>query len=127
ADAVLKQFHEQIRLYMEWTALPAGNGLPYSAPTLPVAHVQALGATLSQFLAEKGVLAAEHAAADAAMQFRNAQANAADVRAQLALVATVLRLKARGAPIESEILAHTQAWLAGGGAEYAADIQARLA
>jgi len=116
ADAVLKQFHEQIRLYMEWTALPAGNGLVYAAPAAPGAHIQALGASLSQFLAEKGVLAAEHAPADVAMQLRNAQANPADARAQLALVSALLRLKAQGATLDAAALEHARGWLAGDGA-----------
>lgn len=116
ADTVLKQFHEQIRLYMEWTALPQGNGLAYAAPAVPGTHIQALGASLSQFLAEKGVLAAEHALADTAMQLRDAQANPADVRAQLGLVSALLRLKARGVELDATALAHARAWLASDGA-----------
>jgi hypothetical protein len=112
AETVLKQFHEQIRLYMEWTALPAGTGLPYTAPAAPGAHIQALGTTLSQFLAEKGVLAPEQAASDATMQLRNAQANASDARAQLTLVATLFRLKSQGVVLDPAILAYARAWLA---------------
>lgn len=128
ADTVLKQFHEQIRLYMEWTALPAGNGLAYAAPVAPVAHLQSLGASLSQFLAEKGVLAAEHAPADAAAQLRGAQANAGDARAQLALVSALLRLKAQGVALDAAALAHAQSWLASEGAAQAdvAALQAKL-
>jgi hypothetical protein len=119
ADTVLKQFHEQIRLYMEWTALPAGNGLAYAAPAAPVAHIQALGASLSQFLAEKGVLAAEQAPADVAAQLRNAQANTGDARAQLALVSALLRLKAKGVVPEAAALVQARAWLASEGAAQA--------
>jgi hypothetical protein len=129
ADTVLRQFHEQVRLYMEWTALPAGNGLAYAAPAAPGAHIQALGATLSQFLAEKGVLAAEHAPAGAAIQFRNAQANPGDVRAQLLLISSLLRAKAQGAALDAATVAHAQAWLAGEGAAQAdvAALQLKLA
>jgi hypothetical protein len=129
ADTVLKQFHEQIRLYMEWTALPAGNGLAYAAPAAPGAHIQALGASLSQFLAEKGVLAAEQAPAGAAVQLANAQANPADARAQLALVTALLRLKAQGTALDAAALAQARAWLASDGAVQAdvAALQIKLA
>jgi hypothetical protein len=129
AEMALKQFHEQIRLYMEWTALPAGQGLAYSAPASPGAHIQALGATLSQFLAEKGVLAPEQATSDASAQLRNAQTNSADTRAQLALVATLFRLKSQGAVLDPAALAHARAWLASDAAAQAdvAALQIKLA
>ena len=37
ADESLRQFHELLRTYMEWTAFPEGNGLPYAAPAAPYA------------------------------------------------------------------------------------------
>jgi hypothetical protein len=109
--------------------LPAGNGLAYAAPAAPVAHIQALGATLSQFLAEKGAIATEQAPAGAVQQLANAQANPGDVRAQLALVSALLRLKTHGAAPEAAALAHAQAWLAGEAARQAdvAGLQDRLA
>jgi hypothetical protein len=110
ADTVLKQFQEQVRLYMEWTALPAG--LPYTAPAAPQAHIQALGATLSQFFVEKGVLAPDHATPGADLQLSNAKANPADARAQLMLVSTLLRAKAMGLPLDPAALDHAKAWLA---------------
>jgi hypothetical protein len=114
---------------MEWTALPAGQGLAYSAPASPGAHIQALGATLSQFLAEKGVLAPEQATSDASAQLRNAQTNSADTRAQLALVATLFRLKSQGAVLDPAALAHARAWLASDAAAQAdvAALQIKLA
>ncbi|HEY8995455.1 MAG TPA: hypothetical protein VIM71_12375 [Lacunisphaera sp.] len=129
ADTVLKQFHEQIRLYMEWTALPAGNGLAYAAPAMPGMHIQALGAGLSQFLAEKGVLAAEQAPADATVQLRDAQANVGDARAQLALVSALLRLKSQGKALDAAALEHARAWLASDAAAQAdvAALQIKLA
>ncbi len=80
ADAELTKLHEQVRLFMEWCGYPEGAGLPYVAPARPTAWIQTLGASLSLFLTDKGVLpkeqlvlpasvidtAAEHAAANAA-------------------------------------------------------------
>jgi len=112
ADTVLREFHEQLRLYMEWTALPAGNGLAYSAPVAPLAHIHALGATLSQFFGEKGVLAPDQVTGGTALTLRNAQANPADPRAQLALVTGLFRQKTQGVTPEAAALSQAQAWLA---------------
>ena len=112
ADTVLKQFHEQLRLYMEWTALPEGNGLAYGAPAAPLAHIHALGTTLTQFFAEKGVLAPDQVAGGTEVFLRTAQANPADVRAQLPLVAGLFRQQAQGVPPAPAALAQAQAWLA---------------
>jgi len=112
ADAVLKQFHEQLRLYMEWSAYPAGQGLAYTAPTTPTAHIQSLGATLSQFFGEKGVIAGEQVPAGTEIQLRDAQANPADPRAQLTLISGLLRQKAAGVVPDPAALSHAQAWLA---------------
>lgn len=112
ADTVLKEFHEQLRLYMEWTALPEGNGLAYSAPAAPQAHIQALGATLTQFFGDKGVLAAEQVTAGLALPLQDTRANPADPRAQLTLVAGLFRQKAQGGPPDAAALQQIQAWLA---------------
>ncbi|MEJ1973722.1 MAG: hypothetical protein WDM96_15035 [Lacunisphaera sp.] len=112
ADAVLKQFHEQLRLYMEWSARPVGEGLAYAAPAVPTAHIQALGATLTQFFGEKGVLAPEQVPAGAEWQLRDTQANPSDPRAHLTLIAALMRQKAAGVALEPAVLAHAQAWLA---------------
>jgi len=112
ADTVLKQFHEQLRLYMEWTARPAGEGLAYTAPGSPTAHIQSLGATLTQFFGEKGVLAPEQVAAGTELQLRDTQANPADPRAHLTLAAGLMRQKAAGIAPDAATLAHAQAWLA---------------
>jgi hypothetical protein len=119
ADTVLRQFHEQLRLYMEWSARPAGEGLAYTAPVAPTAHIQALGATLTQFFGEKGVLAPEQLTAGTAAQLRNAQANPDDPRAQLTLIAGLLHQKAAGADLDPAALAHAQAWLASDKAQQA--------
>jgi hypothetical protein len=125
ANNVLKEFHEQLRLYMEWTALPEGNGLAYGAPVAPLAHIQALGASLSQFLGEKGVLAPEQVTAGTALQLQDAQANPADARANLTLVAGIFRQKAQGVAPDPAALQHAQAWLAGDLAQKA-DLSALL-
>lgn len=111
ANEVLAQFHQQIRTYMEWTALPPGQGLAYAAPAMPLPYVLALGGSLGLFLAEKGVLAPEHANAGADLFLRAAQTNPDDIRAQLTLVTGLQRLRARGAGIDEAALAHARAWL----------------
>lgn len=58
-DAELARLHEQIRLFMEWSTYPEGAGLAYQASARPTAWIQTLGASLSLFLADKGVLAKE--------------------------------------------------------------------
>jgi hypothetical protein len=112
ANEALAQFHQQFRTYMEWTALPAGQGLPYAAPAQPLPYVLALGASLGLFLADKQVIPADHAVGSAEVFLQAAQANPSDARAQLALVTGILRLRARGATVEEPALAHARAWLA---------------
>lgn len=108
ADDALRAFHEQVRLYMEWTALPAGNGLAYTAPVSPLAHVQALGASLTLFLGEKGVLAPEQMNPVAADFLPAAQ----DVCGQLTLLTGLQRLQARGVEVDEAALTHARVWLA---------------
>jgi hypothetical protein len=112
ADTVLKQFHEQLRLYMEWSPRPAGEGLAYTAPVSPTAHIQSLGATLTQFFGEKGVLAPDQVPAGTELQLRDAKANPDDPRAQLTLISGLLRQKVAGVPLDPAALAYAQAWLA---------------
>lgn len=129
ADVTLAQFLAQLRLYMEWSPLPAGNGLEYTPPASPGAHIQALGATLSQFLATKGALAPEQAAAGVAVQLRNAQANAADARAQLTLVSALLRARSLGQETDPAALQQARDWLGSEAAQRAgvADLITQLA
>jgi hypothetical protein len=125
ADAALRQLHEQLRAYMEWRALPAGQGLAYAAPASPLPYVQALGASIAQFLAEKEVIAPDHGPADTAVFLQAAQANPADARAQLALVSALLRMRARGVAPDDTSLRHVRAWLASDAAQ-AADVSALI-
>ncbi|HYC70987.1 MAG TPA: hypothetical protein VEB66_07270 [Opitutaceae bacterium] len=119
ADTALRQFHEQLRAYMEWTPLPAGPGLPYAAPAAPHAYVHALGASLTLFLGEKGVLQPGQVTADAAPFLAAAQANPDDARAQLALVSALLRLRTAGRSPDAAALEHARSWLGSPGGEAA--------
>lgn len=119
ADATLAQFHTQLRQYMEWGPLPEGNGLAYTPPAAPGAHIQALGATLSQFLGTKGALAPEQVTGDLAVQLRGAQANPTDARAQLLLIAGLIRQKSLGVDLNPVALQHARDWLAGEAAQKA--------
>ncbi len=112
ADTVLAQFHEHLRQYMEWSARPVGEGLVYTAPAVPTAHIQALGATLTQFFGEKGVIAPEQVNAGTEWQLRDTQANPSDPRAYLTLIAGITRQKAQGVAVDPAVLTHAQTWLA---------------
>ena len=125
ADEELRKFHELVRGYMEWSALPAGNGLAYAAPVAPLAYAHALGAALTLFLGEKGVLAPGQVPADLDVLLHSARANPDDARAQLTLVAAWLRLKAQGHAPPPAVQQHAGAWLASPGAQ-AADVAALI-
>ena len=112
ANEALARIHGQMRTYMEWTAQPAGNGLAYVPPADPFAYVQALGASASLFLGEKGLLPADQQRLEAAPLVQAARANPGDIRAQLTLVSGLQRLKALGAPPDEAALALARAWLA---------------
>jgi hypothetical protein len=123
ADAALEQLRAQLCAYMEWSALPAGNGLAYTVPAAPLAYLQGLGATLSLFLGEKAILSPGQVPADLSTLLRSARANPAEPRAQLAVIAALLRLKAQGVPLEPEAHRYACDWLATAGAQ-AADVSA---
>ncbi|HEX3729164.1 MAG TPA: hypothetical protein VHV47_05135 [Opitutaceae bacterium] len=55
AEAELGQLHAQIRQFMEWAPYPEGSGVPYVAPPVPSAWIEALGASLGYFLVEKNL------------------------------------------------------------------------
>ena len=119
ADEALGKLHAQLRTYMEWQALPAGNGLAYVPPAAPLAYLHALGGSLSLFLGEKGVLAAPQVATDAAPFLVAARAMPGDIRAQLMLVTALSRLQARGTAVDPGALEHARAWLASPAAQSA--------
>ena len=121
ADEELKKFHELLRTYMEWK--PTDSGLAYAVPPAPLAYAHGLGSALSLFLGEKDVLAPGQVPAGPDLLLAAAQANPDDARAQLALVAALMRLKAAGTAPDPAALRHAQAWLASPGAQ-AADASA---
>lgn len=117
ANESLLKLHGLLRTYMEWTPLPAGNGLPYTAPVDPAAYLQALGGSASLFLGTKGLLPAEQLSLDAAPFVRSVRANPDDVRAQLALVSALQRLNELGAPADEDALSQARSWLASDAAQ----------
>ena len=123
ADTELSRLLEQMRGYMEWSAMPAGQGLVYAAPASPVAYLHGLGTALTFFLGEKGVITPEQMPADGSGLLRAAQANPDHVAAQLALTAWLLRQKAAGRSLDAEARQHACAWLSSEKAQ-AADVAA---
>ncbi len=119
ANEALLKIHGQMRAYMEWSALPAGNGLPYAPPVDPVSYLPALGASVSLFLGGKGLLPSAHVPLEAAPFLQAARANPDDARAQLGLVSALGRLKATGAAANEDALAYARAWLASAAAQAA--------
>ena len=59
ANAELAKLHADIRQFMEWAPYPAGTGLAYVPPAAPTAWLDALGASLGLFMAEKKICPAE--------------------------------------------------------------------
>ena len=57
ADQALAQVNEQLRLFMEFAAYPAGQGIGYTPPVKLRDYIEALGGGLTLFLGEKQVLA----------------------------------------------------------------------
>lgn len=53
ADRELAAFQQHFRLFMEWTEHPSGNGIAYAPSAQPARWIQAHGACVSMFLAEK--------------------------------------------------------------------------
>lgn len=91
ADSALLRLHEQVRLFMEWSAHPAGEGLLYAAPSAPRDWLDVLGSSLSLFLGEKGLLAPEQLVSTVATMDKAAGLAASTESASLAS----LTLKAR--------------------------------
>lgn len=123
ANPALTELHSQLCTYMEWTAWPTGQGLAYVAPAAPLAYALGLGTALTFFLGDKGLLAPEQLPRDLTPLLQAAQANPEDVRAQLALVAALLRQKARGQEADAAAYRYAGAWLASPAAQ-AADVSA---
>lgn len=84
ADAELAKLHEQVRLFMEWTA--DQSGLSYAAPASAQTWLDTLGASLSLFLAEKNLLPKEQLAPVEDVLARAAAAAATSEAASLAFL-----------------------------------------
>lgn len=97
ADAELAKLHEQIRLFMEWTACPPGAALAYAPPARPTAWIQTLGASLSLFLAEKDVLPRDQVPPASAWLDRAAENAATGESASLAWLTLADRARRLGA------------------------------
>lgn len=123
ADAELARLHTQLRTYMEWAALPAGNGLAYTAPEEPAAYLDTLAISLAQFLGEKQLLSPTHIAPGTAGLLEAARRNPGNACAQIALVTALLREKSAGVTSDPASLKHACDWLATDAAQ-AADVSA---
>jgi hypothetical protein len=86
--------------------------LRYQSPGDAASYLQALGASISLFLGSKGLLTAPQLRLEVAPFVQAVSANPGDVRAQLALVTALQRLKAFGAPGDDEALTLARTWLA---------------
>ncbi len=117
AKEALLKIHGQLRTYMEWCALPTGNGIGYELPTDPVAYLQALGASISLFLGGKALLPANQLRLETAPFVAAVQANPGDVRSNLALVTGLQCLKELGGTLDDEALSLARSWLASDAAQ----------
>ena len=77
ADTELARLHEQLRTFFEWQ--PAPGSLPYTPPASATRWIDTLGASLSTFLADKGVLPREQLAALPANLVAPAESTAAAI------------------------------------------------
>jgi hypothetical protein len=113
---------------MEWTALPAQAQEIYSIPVSPLTYILSLGAALSFFLSDKGVLAASHQPTDLTALLRAAQTNPANSTAQFTLIAGLLRLTDLGRANEPAAFLHAQGWLTSPAAQSCqiSDLQAKF-
>ncbi len=87
ANSELMQLHDALRMFLEFTPYPAGQGYAYAPPPNPFAWADTLGHTLSFFLAEKGVLPKEQIPAPAQNLARIAARAASSEAASLAWLA----------------------------------------
>jgi len=101
ADEELAKLHEQISLFMEWTA--DESALAYRKPTSPRAWLETLGASVTLFLAEKQLLSSDQMpdfTAVVASCGEQAKSNEAASLASLTLQARLKQLEiASDAPI----------------------------
>jgi hypothetical protein len=92
ADTELTQLHEQLRLFMEWS--PEKSGVIYAPPAKPSVWLNLLGASLSLFLGDKGLLPKEQLVLTAAVIDAAAEQAATGETASLAWL-TVMKAARR--------------------------------
>ena len=98
-DAELTKLHEQVRLFMEWTA--EKTGIPYVAPQAPNTWLELLGTSVSLFLAEKNILSKEQLAPVEGALTRAAERASSNDIASLAFIA--LRNRAERLSLSSRL------------------------
>ena len=99
ADEELAKLHEQIRLFMEWSA--DSSALAYAPPASPRAWLETLGASVTLFLADKTLLTKEQMpdlTAAHALTGEQAAANEAAALAYLTLTSRATQLELPSLP-----------------------------
>ena len=99
ADQELAQLHEQLRLFMEHTPYPAGQGLVYAPPVRLRDYSEALGSSLTLFLGEKQVLAPAQVAVPAEVFGRAGAAAAGSEFGSLLALSLRGRARRLGLPV----------------------------
>jgi hypothetical protein len=94
ADAELAKLHEQVRIFMEWSA--EKNGLVYAAPASPRGWLDTLGVSLSLFLNEKNLLPTDLVGPVEDVLARTAAAAAKSEAASLAFISLRKRAEKLG-------------------------------
>ncbi|HEY9154719.1 MAG TPA: hypothetical protein VIM69_06285 [Opitutaceae bacterium] len=103
AQAEFAKLFDTVRMFMEWSAYPAGTTLDYTPPTDISAWCDTLGTSLSLFLGDKGVLPKEYVENPTAALERLAPRAATSERAALAYLTAIDRAQRMGAVIPALI------------------------
>jgi hypothetical protein len=99
AQNELVKLFDTVRMFMEWSAYPAGTTLDYAPPADISAWCDTLGTSLSLFLGDKGVLPKTYIEDPAAALERLAPRAATSERAALAYLTAIDRAQRMGAAI----------------------------
>jgi hypothetical protein len=98
AAAELLRLHGEIRQFMEWAAYPAGTGLPYAPPAVPLPWLAALDVSLALFLAGKDIFPRELLGSPGPSLAALAPLAVGDVRASLAWLTLLARARGLSMP-----------------------------
>jgi hypothetical protein len=96
ADMELAKLHADIRQFMEWAPYPAGTALPYTPSAAPGIWLDALGASVGLFMAEKKIYPTELLAPVAPSLASLATRTAESVTCSLAWLTLLARARALG-------------------------------